>query len=159
MCIEGCLLSDFGIFFLLSCTTTIHESLQCAVLYCMLQIDDCAEISGSARQVKLRPVFWNKIPVKPQSFWARLDPPPPPLDDRALSILESLFPQAASTPAAKAPVKGASFRIDLSPYSSYFLSEFYASRCYQSCMYPCYRILTHYYRNKLKIRKCITLPI
>ena len=48
-------------------------------------------------RVKLRPLFWTKVPARADTIWAKVVPPPAVLTEDQLTALERLFPQAAST--------------------------------------------------------------
>lgn len=58
-------------------------------------------------RVKLRPLFWTKVPAKPGTVWAEISDQKALLSDAQMSVIEQLFPQAAAAVvAAKEPKQG-----------------------------------------------------
>ena len=79
-----------------------------------------AQQKGAQQQprVKLRPLFWTKVPARADTIWAKVVPPPAVLTEDQLTALERLFPQAASTVLAKTQSKPGEDGFSLASFES-----------------------------------------
>lgn len=64
-------------------------------------------IPSQQPRVKLRPLFWTKVPAKPGTVWAEIIAPKTELNEQQLTVIEHLFPQAAAaTPSTQQQKQG-----------------------------------------------------